>query len=69
MNFTQMYLETHFQHEFSLLGRFGQSGQKGKNSSILLKYANLQAFFSYFHGHFFLIVASAQKVDKHNSEM
>ena len=37
-NCKQIYLETHFRHEFSILGRFGQSVEKEKNISNSLKY-------------------------------
>ena len=39
----QMCLETHFQYEFSILGRFGQSG-------LQRKYATFEASFLCFHG-------------------
>ena len=44
----QMCLETHFQYEFSFLGRFGQSGLQRKKNPNCHKYAFFEASFIMF---------------------
>ena len=43
----QIYLQINFQHEFSIMGRFGQSVQLGKQISNPLKYPIFEAFFMF----------------------
>jgi hypothetical protein len=63
-DFEQMLLETHFQYENPILGRFGQSGLQRKKIQAAI---SLRAVFLCFHGqkiiNFFLknVVVSAQK--------
>ena len=45
----QIYLQINFQHEFSIMGRFGQSVQLGKQISNPLKYPFFEPFLC-FHG-------------------
>ena len=44
----QMFLEIHFQYEYSILGNFGQSGLMRKKNPNHLKYATFEASFFMF---------------------
>ena len=58
----QMRLETHFQYEFPILGRFGQSGAADKKNPNCHKYATFEASFLCFHGQkYFLFFQNALK--------
>ena len=43
-------IKTHFQYDFSFLGRFGQSGLQRKKNPNCHKYATFEASFLCFHG-------------------
>ena len=61
----KMCLETHFQYEYSILDRFGQSGRREKTPNCH-KYATFEASFLCFHGQktiLFILIPENSSID------
>ena len=52
----QMSLKTHFQYEFSILGRFGQSRLQRKKIPIVISMQLLRPVFLCFHGQTIILI-------------